>query len=162
MNREETQPRCPNQVRLLTQAADGEMELQMQSRQFQTRDVAQLHILEVMPATGVPGVQFGGTRLWDANTGKPCGPPFEYEREVKSVAFSPTEPKFLVASADRTKVFLSDLPTPKEGSAEQLRVWVEVLTAMALDDNGVFRGLTAEEWEERKGRLKQSFPEGMW
>jgi WD40 repeat protein len=50
------------------------------------------------------------------------------------------------------------VPISQDATVEQLRVWVEVLTAMALDGNGEFRALTRNEWEERKERFKKSFP----
>jgi hypothetical protein len=93
--------------------------------------------------------------LWDAATGKPYGPPIEHRREITAVAFSPTGRVVLTGSFDRS-ARLSEVPTAVEGEPQQIALWVQVLTGMELDNNGVFHALSAEEWHQRKRRLAES------
>jgi WD40 repeat protein len=90
-------------------------------------------------------------RLWDATTGMPYGPPIEHQGAIYSIAYSPGGRKVLTGSYDHT-ARLSDVPTAVEGETERLVLWVQVLTGMELDADGVIRGLDASAWEERRSR----------
>jgi WD40 repeat protein len=93
-------------------------------------------------------------RLWEAATGKPIGPPLVHESEVADVAFSPDGRTVVTGSYDRT-ARLWPVPPPVAGEAEQVRVWVEVLTGLELDEDGVIRTLDAPTWEQRRRRLER-------
>jgi WD40 repeat protein len=92
-------------------------------------------------------------RLWDAATGMPCGPPIEHQGAIHSIAFSPDGRKVLTGSYDHV-ARISDVPTAVEGETEQLVLWVQVLTGMELDSDGVLHGLDASVWEERRSRVE--------
>jgi hypothetical protein len=51
------------------------------------------------------------------------------------------------------RIALAAPPLPAEGTAERVRLAVEVLTGMALDTRQTARRLSPDELEERRGRL---------
>jgi WD40 repeat protein len=88
-------------------------------------------------------------RLWDPRTGKSIGPPLRHDGEVEVVIFTPDGRRLLTGSWDKTARFWP-VPTPIEGSLDQIRSWVAVLTGMELDANDAVRMLDAETWHERQ------------
>ena len=71
------------------------------------------------------------------------------------MAISPDSRYVLTGSHDRTSR-LWKVPTAVPGETDRLVLWVQVLTGMELDDNGVFHSSSAEEWQQRKRRLADS------
>jgi hypothetical protein len=70
------------------------------------------------------------------------------------VAFDPGGRSVLTGSQDHTAQ-VWDLPVPVPGGVERIACWVEVLTGMGMDRDGVARVLDASAWEERRQRLHE-------
>jgi WD40 repeat protein len=93
-------------------------------------------------------------RLWEAATGKPIGPPLVHDGEVAALAFSPDGRTLLTGSWDKA-ARLWPVPAPVEGDPERVRLWVEVLTGMELDEDGVIHALEAATWQQRRQHLEE-------
>jgi WD40 repeat protein len=102
----------------------------------------------------VTGDRSGSARLWDVATGTPIGPPWRHQGVIWAVACHPRKRWVLTGSADGT-ARLWHIQQPVEGSVERVRLWVEVITALELDTNGVTRPLDASAWKKRCRRLAQ-------
>jgi WD40 repeat protein/tRNA A-37 threonylcarbamoyl transferase component Bud32 len=93
-------------------------------------------------------------RLWDPATGQALGPPLQHGGWVSAVAYSPDGKNLLTASADHTAQLWRG-PIAVEGTPERLTLWVQVMTGMELDADGVVQGLDAAAWEQRRQRLEE-------
>ena len=82
------------------------------------------------------------TRLWDAATGKQIGPAVQHGEAVQLAAFTP-DGKRMVSVSVNGEFRSQDVPSPISGNVEQFRCWVELLTGMELDADGVIRDLDA-------------------
>jgi WD40 repeat protein len=94
---------------------------------------------------------------WDVATGKTLGPPFSGEVDC-TVAFAPDRERadgrsLLAVAGASGRITLWDTPPPIGGTAEHVRVWIEVLTGMELVDGEQVRELTAEALRSRQQRL---------
>jgi WD40 repeat protein len=97
-------------------------------------------------------------RLWDVATGRPLGPPWLHPILVKSVTFSPDGEYALTlmgGDVGRNIARLWKIPTPVEGDAERIRLWVQSITGMELDSNDAARALDASAWQARLRDLDQ-------
>jgi WD40 repeat protein len=100
------------------------------------------------------GTMGGATQVWDTNTGRPLGVRFQHPGASEAAMFLPNRPSYVVGSSDGS-VYVCDLPHDLEGSRVQLAAWIEVMTGMELDENGVARVLEEADWTGRKRRLEE-------
>jgi WD40 repeat protein len=94
----------------------------------------------------------GTARLWDTATGQPLGTPWRHQDTIMAVAFGPDGRTVLTGSRDRT-ARLWEVPAPLEGEVEWLQLWVQVLTALELDETGEVHLLDGPTWQRRRQRL---------
>jgi WD40 repeat protein len=101
-------------------------------------------------------------RLWEVDVtreipgrlGRPLGPPLRHQEPVRAVAFRPDGTLLVTGSEDGT-VHVWPGPTPAKGSTERLKLWVQVLTGLELDEHGAVRVLEAKAWEAMRRRLQE-------
>jgi WD40 repeat protein len=91
-------------------------------------------------------------RLWDIATGKPLGPPLEHSGTIVKAAFSPDGARLLNAGGKIARLWQVPIP-PVQADVERIKVWLQVITGMELDENGVIHRLDAEIWHQRHQRL---------
>ena len=94
-------------------------------------------------------------RVWDIATGKPLGPA-PSPVGARPVAFSPDGRQMAVGSRDG-RISVWDTPTPIVGEPARIRLWVEALSGLELDAEGVVVPLAPLTREERT-RLASSSP----
>jgi WD40 repeat protein len=70
------------------------------------------------------------------------------------VAFSPDGKLLLTGSFDGTSR-LWDVPSPVVGDMERISLWVQVLTGMELDRDGLFQMSDAAAWQQHSHRLQE-------
>jgi WD40 repeat protein len=93
-------------------------------------------------------------QLWDTATGKPIGPPLVHGDAVNLVRFTPDERRMLSFSIDG-KFRAAETPRPLAGGPERIRCWVEGLTGMRLDAQGMFQDLGPDDLRQRRQRLRE-------
>ncbi|WP_425613736.1 WD40 repeat domain-containing serine/threonine protein kinase [Anatilimnocola sp. NA78] len=100
------------------------------------------------------GAWDGTARLWDVATGRSLGPPLVQQYAIRDLAFSPDGTKLWTAAFDRT-VRAWELTPPTSGNVQQVVTWLQVLSGLELDADGVFRELNAATWLERRQMLTE-------
>jgi hypothetical protein len=93
-------------------------------------------------------------RLWDTATGKPIGPPIHHAEAVYHVAFT-ADGKRILSTSVNGEFRSQEVPLPLPGGPERIRCWVEVLTGMELDEQGMIRNLNADDLQRRRERLDE-------
>jgi WD40 repeat protein len=93
----------------------------------------------------------GAGRLWDVKTGKLLGPTLRHREDVSHVAYAPNGKTVLTGSLDNT-ARLWILPTPWNGSPEQIARSLQAATGLELDGAGVLLALDPSTWRERRLR----------
>jgi WD40 repeat protein len=91
----------------------------------------------------IPG-QDGTARLWDLAVSKPLGPPLEHRGPVSCSALSPDGAWAVTGSFDGM-ARIWKLPRPVPDDVSRIRRWVESLTRMQIDANGVTTPLEEEQ-----------------
>jgi hypothetical protein len=101
----------------------------------------------------------GSVRLWSVDVGELLGPvisddnplELEYTRDGKHLA---------IAGSMRSGARLLNVPAPFQGGLEQLEgdfenaeLWLQVLTRMKMDANGVLSRLDRATWQDRRDQL---------
>jgi WD40 repeat protein len=89
----------------------------------------------------------GVARLWDVTTGKPIGPALATDG-ARPVAAAARSHRF-AAGAGSGRVVVWEPPAPVGGTAERVKLWVEVLTGLELDTREAIRELGPEELRQR-------------
>jgi hypothetical protein len=84
----------------------------------------------------------------------PIGPRWHHDGVVWAVACDLGGRVAFTGSADKT-VRRWLMPQPVEGELQRITLWVQVMTAMELDENGTAHGLEAGVWATRRQRLQQ-------
>jgi WD40 repeat protein len=92
-------------------------------------------------------------RLWDVATGRPKGPPLKHDDQVRAVAFT-EDGRFAVTATVDGEARLWPVPAHVEGSVNQIRLWVEAMTGLEMDEAGGFHSLNAEAWESKLTELR--------
>ena len=91
-------------------------------------------------------------QLWSVDTGQPVGPPLEHQGEIHEGTFSP-DGKGVATGGAGGEAKVWDVPTPVEGSLDQVSMWIRVLTRMEMDEHGVVSWIENSEWQELRRRL---------
>ena len=81
--------------------------------------------------------------MWDVATGKVLGSPVLLDG-VKPVSFSANGRTLAVAGSGGQIVVWQAAPPPLVGAVERIRLWVEVLTGLELDNRGVVNVLSPD------------------
>jgi WD40 repeat protein len=97
----------------------------------------------------------GTARFWDAASGKQLGPTMWHAGEVRAVAFHPNGRRAATGGKDRNVWQWRTPAAPVQGEPAQVRLWVEVLTGMALTEAGAVQVLPADALAERRLRLRE-------
>jgi hypothetical protein len=92
-------------------------------------------------------------QLWDAATQQPVGRHLPHEADVTALAFTP-DGSALLSGDQRGTVRRWPVPTPTEGDAPRLRLWVEVRAGKALDAAGQARPLDEKTLADRRQKLQ--------
>jgi hypothetical protein len=91
--------------------------------------------------------------LWDVATCKPIGPPLHHPASLLAVTFAADGRRLLTGCGDGlARVW--DVPAPVGGDSRHIRVWVEVLTGLELDEAKAPRALPPAELERRREYLE--------
>ncbi|WP_254508369.1 WD40 repeat domain-containing serine/threonine protein kinase [Anatilimnocola floriformis] len=118
----------------------------------------QEHVLAVAfspdSKTMATGAWDGTARLWDVATGRPISPPLVHQYAIRDVAFSPDGSRLWTGGFDRM-VKAWELTPPTTGEVNHIVTWLQVLTGLELDADGVFRELNSATWTKRRDQLTE-------
>jgi WD40 repeat protein len=82
----------------------------------------------------------GDVRFWDAATGAPVGPALVQSGPIPAIAFV-SGTNLLAAAGRDGELALWPVPQAREGSATEVRRWVESITGQQLDETNAVRDL---------------------
>jgi len=92
-------------------------------------------------------------RLFDVATGKRIGPA-PGQTGIAHIAFSP-DGRHLAVAGTRGRIALWATPRPMQGTSQRLRLWVETLAGMELDEQQMIHTLEPDEVQRRRARLDE-------
>jgi WD40 repeat protein len=95
----------------------------------------------------------GFSRLWDVATGKTLGPPVSHPAG-RPVAIDP-KGRMLAAGGPDGRITLWPAPRRLGGTVERVRLWMEVLTGMELDNEAAVKTLGPAALRQRQRRLNE-------
>jgi WD40 repeat protein len=93
-------------------------------------------------------------RIWDTATGKQVGPTLPHALGDPRVALRPDGRMVAFSGYEGTRLW--KLPGPVDGSPREVRLWVEQLTGLIMDDQGTVHELSAASGAQRRRRLEGS------
>jgi WD40 repeat protein len=91
----------------------------------------------------------GTAHFWDAASGLQLGPTLGHGSGLRAVAFHPDGGRVAAGSEDGTAYQWHVPALPIEGTPEQVRLWVETLSGLALDEQGGVHKLPDATGERR-------------
>jgi WD40 repeat protein/serine/threonine protein kinase len=100
------------------------------------------------------GCDDGAVRLWAADGSAPLGAVLRHKGPVNEIAFSPDGKTVLTGSADGT-ARLWRPPLPVRGDPQRITLWIQILTGMELDRDGIVQVLDAGTWHARRRQLDE-------
>jgi hypothetical protein len=133
---------------------DGKLRLEI--REVVARTPSQLCLIDSLTGK-VVGKPLGESMSRSRSVGS-HGEPLP-QQPLPTTAISP-DGKWVVfqeskSGESNTTINVYLLPQPVQGSAERITLWVQVLTGMELDADGVPHDLDADTWKQRKQRLQE-------
>jgi hypothetical protein len=90
-------------------------------------------------------------RVWDAETGRPLGAAMQPGGPVSDALFRPDGRAVAVLGSDTARLWFQ--PDPVDASLPRLKLWIDVLTTATMDEQGVTRFLTPDEWNQKRKEL---------
>ena len=106
--------------------------------------------------TVVTGSDDKTTRMWDAATAQPIGFPLQHDSSVRSLAYWPAANSLLtVTTGIDTTTRLWRLPATVDDDLPRILAWVQTITGLGLDDQGVIFPLDSVAWHQQRNRLRQ-------
>jgi WD40 repeat protein len=103
--------------------------------------------------TAVTGSKDGTARLWDTATAQPIGVALKHQAPLVSVTYSPNGQTVLTVTEDNTAWLWPVAELPDD--PERMGTWIESLTGMALDSQGLLQALDTKAWQERRERSRR-------
>jgi WD40 repeat protein/serine/threonine protein kinase/tetratricopeptide (TPR) repeat protein len=90
-------------------------------------------------------------KMWDIATGKQVGPPLPKQGVA---AFTPDGSQVLIFGGRAVQLFDVNNSLVEE-KAKQIKLWTQTITGMELDEGGIARLLTPQQWHQRHSRLSE-------
>ena len=100
------------------------------------------------------GSEDGTARVWDVDSSTQIGPAYRQDSAACMVAFVGHE-RLRVGSARGTVRTWKIETEPLGGDVERIRVWLEAVTGLALDEDALVESLDADEWKRRNRQLAE-------
>jgi WD40 repeat protein/serine/threonine protein kinase len=97
----------------------------------------------------------GAARFWDSRSGRPLGPTLWHADGVRTVAFHPDGRRAATGGKDFSVRQWYVSASSLGGSPEHIRLWVEALSGLELDELGAVHELSTEAQEQRRRRIEE-------
>lgn len=97
-----------------------------------------------------PGPANNLVRLWSTTTFLPVGPPLRWNERGSGIGFSADGATLRHYHSANRGDEVWTMPRPLDGDVERVERVVQSLTGMLLEESGVIRPLTADEWRARR------------
>ncbi len=95
----------------------------------------------------------GAGRLWSVDAGEQIGASFSSGRFVAEGAFSPDGTRVVLAS--EAGIIVAQVPRPLTHELQDAGLWIDVLTWMQMDENGIVSWLDNENWRAKREQLEK-------